>query len=80
MFTDYIDAAMRYAQCQQFAEDQTYYCEVAACPGVWSNADTLEDALSELRDVLEGWILLGLERNEPIPAIDGIHVTADSAA
>ncbi len=80
MFTEYIDAAMRHARCRQFDEDQSFYCEISECPGVWSNADSLEEAISELREVLESWIALGLDHNDPIPVIDGIAVTAESAA
>lgn len=71
MFTQYVDAALRHARCRQFDEDKTFYCEIPACPGVWANTGTLDEALTELREVLEGWILLGLQQNDPFPVIDG---------
>jgi predicted RNase H-like HicB family nuclease len=75
MLTAYIEAAMRHARCDMLHEDQSYYCEIPELPGVWNNAPSLDSAYQELRDVLEGWIALGLAMHEPIPVLDGIETT-----
>ncbi|HYI14834.1 MAG TPA: hypothetical protein VEX37_05560 [Thermomicrobiales bacterium] len=77
MHAEYIEAAMRHARCEVFDEDGTHFCEIPVCPGVWANESTRERALEELRSVLEGWILLGLAMNEPIPEIDGVTFVSE---
>ncbi len=74
MLTEYIQAAMRHARCEQLPDDDTWYCEIPQLPGVWSDAESMDKARAELQDVLESWIALGLARNEPIPAIDGVEI------
>jgi predicted RNase H-like HicB family nuclease len=74
MLTDYIRAALRHATYEKLG-DGTYYGEIPETPGVWSNAETLEDCREELRSVLEGWILLGLRRGHQLPVIDGVDLT-----
>jgi predicted RNase H-like HicB family nuclease len=78
MLTDYLEAAMRHAQCEVRPDDGTHYCEIPELRGVWSNAPTLEEALAELRSGLEGWIALGIAMHEPIPAIDGLEIVVSS--
>ena len=73
MLTAYIRAAMRYAQ-YKILEDNTFYSEIPNLPGVYANADTLEDCREELQEVLEGWILLGLRLGHCLPQLDGIRL------
>ena len=40
--------------------DGTFYGEIPGFPGVYANAETLEGCCDQLREVLEGWIVLGL--------------------
>ncbi len=74
MLTEYIEAAMRHAQCELLDEDGTYYCEIPVCRGVWANEATLDEARIELRSALEDWITLGLAMNDPLPEIDGVTI------
>jgi predicted RNase H-like HicB family nuclease len=80
MLTKYSEAAMRHARCEVFAEDGSHYCEIPECPGVWSNADTLDEALIELRSALEDWIAFGLAMHDPLPEIDGIAIAIKGVA
>jgi predicted RNase H-like HicB family nuclease len=73
MLTSYIQAAMRHAKYEQL-EDGTYAGYIPECPGVWTDADTLEDCRNELEEVLEGWIALGLRRGDQFQEIDGIEL------
>ena len=77
MLTDYIQAAMRHARYEIIEDPKPFYGEIAECPGVWANAETLEGAREELQSVLEGWIVLGLRLGHPIPVVDGIAVAAE---
>ena len=70
----YIEAAMEYATFVIFVEDGTYYGDIYGFQGVWANADTLEECRKELAEVLEGWILLGIELGHEIPALPSIDL------
>ncbi len=73
MLIEYIQAALRHAKYRILADDGSYYGEIPECNGVWANAATLEDCREELREVLEGWVMLSLRRNLPLPAIGGVE-------
>ncbi|HUG16449.1 MAG TPA: type II toxin-antitoxin system HicB family antitoxin [Thermomicrobiales bacterium] len=73
MLAEYITAAMRHVVCEQL-DDGSTDCKIPELPGVWSNADSEGEARTEIQDVLEAWIALGLALNEPLPAIDGIEI------
>jgi predicted RNase H-like HicB family nuclease len=73
MLTEYITTAMKQAT-YQLLEDNTYYGEIPDCQGVWSNHPTLEGCREELKNVLEGWILLGLQLGHSLPVLDGIDL------
>jgi len=74
--TSYLDAAMRQAHYELIDGGTTVYGEVVPLPGVYATAATVEDCRSELREVLEEWVLLGLSMQHPIPPVDGIGVGA----
>ena len=73
MLTHYIQAAMSQAN-YEILEDGTYYGEIQALPGVFANADTLEICREQLQEILEGWILLGLQLGHQLPEIDGMNL------
>lgn len=68
MLTAYIDAAMHHAH-YEILEDGLYYGEIEALRGVFASADTLEACRALLKDVLAGWIILGLRMGHTIPAL-----------
>ena len=77
MLTEYIQAALRRAKYQIFPEDQTYYGEIPGFQGVWANRDTLEACREELREVLEDWIVFGLQLGHSLPVVDGISLVIE---
>jgi len=66
MLSNYIAKRMTQAK-YKILDDQTYFGEIPGLPGVWANADNLEDCRNELQEVLEEWILLEVRDREPIP-------------
>ena len=74
MLTKYIDAAMRRAKYKILEDDGSFFGEIPGLQGVWANEDTLEGCRDELQSVLEGWIILGLQFNDPFPEVDGISL------
>jgi predicted RNase H-like HicB family nuclease len=68
MLTAYIEAAMRRMRCEWLPNDGIFYCEIPELPGVWASGEYEDAARSELREVLEDWIALGLAMRHPIPS------------
>jgi len=73
MLTSYIQAAMHRAT-YEILSDGTYYGEIPGFQGVYANAQTLDECRSELQEVLEGWIVLGLRLGHALPVVDGIDL------
>lgn len=80
MLSEYIAAALRHATCEQLPRDGSWYCEIPELPGVRANADTEAQAREDLRQALEGWIVLRLRMQQPIPAIDGVTLSFEYVA
>jgi len=71
MFNEYINKAMQHAQYEQI-EDGTYFGRIPGFQGVWANQPTKQECREELREVLEGWVLLNIADHTPLPTVDGI--------
>lgn len=75
MLTTYIQSAMKHAK-YEILEDRTFYGEIVGFQGVYANAGTLEMCREELQSALEGWIILGLKMDHPLPEVDGLRLDA----
>jgi len=64
----------------EILEDSTYYGEMPGFQGVYANAGTLEDCREQLREVLEGWLVLGLRLGHSLPVVDGISLAIELEA
>ena len=78
MLTEYVEEALRRARYELIEDEETpYYGEVLDLPGVWACGPTLEACRQELKDVIEGWILLGVRQSLDIPPLgdggDGVN-------
>ena len=69
MLTEYIEEALRRARYEMIKDEEPYYGEVEDLQGVWATGKTLEECRSNLKEVIEGWILLSIKRGLPIPAL-----------
>lgn len=76
MLTEYIHGAMRRAT-YEILSDGSFYGEIPGFQGVYANAKTLEGCREQLREVLEGWIVLGLRLGHSLPVVDGIELTVE---
>jgi predicted RNase H-like HicB family nuclease len=79
VLTEYIQAGMERAEYEKL-EDGTCYGHIPELQGVLSNAATLEACRTQLREVLEDWILLGLRLGHPLPIVGGIDLNGVPAA
>lgn len=55
-------------------DEEPYYGEIKELKGVWATGKTLEECRSNLcrsnlKDVIEGWILLSIKKGLPIPKL-----------
>ena len=80
MLTKYIRAAMSKARYEILPDDGTFYGEIVGFNGVWANEDTLEACRDELKEVLEGWIVLGLRLGHSLPVVDGLDLAVKEEA
>lgn len=71
MVTEYIEAALAMARYELIEDDAPCYGEVPGLDGVWANGTTLEECRHNLREVLEGWIVIRLRRGLDIPPVGG---------
>jgi len=74
MLTQYIEAAMKKAKYEILSDDDSFYGYIPRFDGVYANATDLETCRSELKEVLEEWILLSISRHLPLPAVDGLEL------
>jgi len=73
MLTEYIQAALARSDYKML-DDQTWFAEIPGFDGVWANAATVEACRSELREVLEEWLILKLRDRDPIPTVEGLDL------
>jgi len=74
MLNDYLDHVLQHAQYERI-EDGSIFGSIADLPdfkGVWADAQTEDACRQELREVLEGWVLLHISDHTPLPSIDGL--------
>ncbi len=79
MLTEYLEAAMRRANYEILPDDNTFYGDIPGFEGVYANSDNLETCRSQLKEVLEEWILLSISRHLPLPIIDGMDLKVKEA-
>lgn len=80
MLTEYIREAMKKAHYEILPDGEGYFGRIEALPGVWANAETLEACRDELQEVLEEWIIVGLKKGHPIPAIESVNLDVSEVA
>jgi predicted RNase H-like HicB family nuclease len=74
MITEYIDEALRRARYEIIKDEEPYYGEVEELKGVWAVGKTLEECRNNLKDVIEGWILLSIKRGIEIPKLGNYEI------
>ncbi|MCK4244977.1 MAG: type II toxin-antitoxin system HicB family antitoxin [Candidatus Omnitrophica bacterium] len=69
MIQEYITAALSKAHYEIIDDEKPYYGEVPELKGVWATGKTLEECRLKLAEVIEGWIIIRLKEDLPLPAI-----------
>ena len=68
MISEYIEKQLKKAR-YKILDDGTYFGEIPGIRGVWASAKNLEKCRNELREVLEGWMLVKVRAGENIPGL-----------
>lgn len=74
MLTEYIEVALKNAHYEMIDDNEPFYGEVKKLKGVWATGKTLEDCRENLKDVIEGWILVSIKKDLPIPKLEGLEI------
>lgn len=74
MIREYIQAAMEKAKYEIIDDPEPYYGSVPGLKGVWATGKTLEECRRNLEDVIDGWIVVRLQRGLTIPPIKGVAI------
>ncbi|MDZ7759355.1 MAG: type II toxin-antitoxin system HicB family antitoxin [Desulfovermiculus sp.] len=69
MLIEYINEALRRANYEIIDDVNPYYGEIKDLKGVWATGKTLEECRDNLKEVVEGWILLSVKQQLPIPQL-----------
>jgi len=75
MLTDYLHQALEQATYELIEDNEPYYAEVAALPGVWATGHSLEECRRNLLAAVEDWLLFSIAKGLPIPPLGGIAIT-----
>jgi hypothetical protein len=78
VLSDYLAAAMTGARYEEFS-DGSIGGEIPSCAGVVAFAASQVECEKELRSVLEGWVLLGLQLGHELPVVRGIDLNRPAA-
>ncbi|MBI5325707.1 MAG: type II toxin-antitoxin system HicB family antitoxin [Ignavibacteriae bacterium] len=74
MLTEYIEEAMNLAHYEIIEDEEPFYGEIQELQGVWATGKTLEDCRRNLRESLEGWIIVSLNKNIELPKLKDINI------
>ncbi len=67
MLQNYISTYLNKAKYEMMEDEKKFYAEIKDLRGVWAVGKTLEECRENLASTLEGWIILRLRKNLPIP-------------
>jgi len=74
MITEYIEAALARATYEIIKDEEPYYGEIPGLQGVWASGKTLEECRQNLKEVIEGWIIVRLRKGLSVPPINGHRI------
>lgn len=74
MFTEYVNAALSRARYEIIEDSEPYYAEIPELEGVWATGKTLEECRKDLIEVIEGWLVVRLQKGLQIPSIDNCDI------
>ncbi len=74
MLMEYIEEALRKAHYEIIDDEEPFYGEVKELKGVWATGKTLEECRNNLKEVIEGWIIVSIKKGLQIPKLGNIEI------
>ncbi|MDL1971264.1 MAG: type II toxin-antitoxin system HicB family antitoxin [Candidatus Desulfofervidaceae bacterium] len=74
MLTEYIEEALKRAKYEIINDEEPYYGEVPELRGVWATGKTLEECRKNLKEVIEGWLIISIKKGLPIPELGDLVI------
>jgi predicted RNase H-like HicB family nuclease len=74
MLMEYIEEALKRAHYEIIEDEEQYYGKVPDLNGVWATGKNLEECRENLKEVIEGWILVSIKKGLPIPTIGAFNI------
>ncbi len=69
MFTQYVRTVMAQAKVEKIKDPLPYYASIPGFKGVWAQGKTRKQALQELQEVLEEWLLIKVRKQQFVPSV-----------
>ena len=73
---EYINKMLKKAKYEYDPATNSWCASVDELPGVYSQADTIEDARSELAEVIEEYVFVSLQEGHPLPEFKNFRKAA----
>jgi len=67
MIENFLNHYLGRAKYELIDNKKKFYAEIKDLRGVWASGKTLEECRYNLQNVLEGWLILRLKKNLPVP-------------
>jgi predicted RNase H-like HicB family nuclease len=67
MIIEYVTEALRRARYEKIDDAEPVYGEIPGLKGGWATGKTREECKKRLSEVVDGWIVVRLKKNLPIP-------------
>jgi predicted RNase H-like HicB family nuclease len=74
MLLRYIKAALEQAHYEMIEDEEPFYGEVAALPGVWASGKTLEACRHDLAEAIEDWVFFSVAKGLSIPVLTDVAI------
>ena len=74
MLIEYIEESLKRAHYEIINDEEPFYGEVKELKGIWATGNTLEECRKNLRDVIEGLILVSIKKGLNIPKLGNVEI------
>ena len=69
MIENFLNYYLGKAKYEMIDDKKKFYAEIKDLRGVWASGKNLEECRNNLRSTLEGWLILRLKKNLPVPIL-----------
>ncbi len=74
MITQYVQEYLNRAHYEIIEDEDPYYGEIAELQEIWAVGKNIEECRRNLREAVEGWILVSIKTGLPIPKVGSCEI------